>query len=150
MPTLSVTTVINRPADQVWNAIRDFRDPSVWYPLPLADRTGGAEPDIRHVHAPGGATLRERLVEHDDPDCRYTYEILDLDRHPCGLRFDGPCLATLRVESIIGGTMARVVWSARYAWALPQDESDGGHEQIRRLGRDLFRPALRALRRKMS
>lgn len=151
MPTLSVTTVIDRPADQVWDAVGDFRDPSMWYPMPLADPAGGTEPDIRLVEAPGGALLRERLVEHDDPECRYTYEILDLDRQPCGLRLDGPCLVTLRVESIIGGTMARVVWSVRYAWARPRTESDDdGHERVRRLERDLFRPAMRELRRKLG
>ncbi|NUU22997.1 MAG: SRPBCC family protein [Streptomycetaceae bacterium] len=157
MPTLSVTTVIDRPAYQVWNAVRDFRDPSAWYPVPLADAEGGAgaaaEPGagdqvVRKVRAPGGALLHERLVEHDDDTCQYTYEVLGLEQQPCRLRLDGPCLATLRVESIIGGTMARVVWSVRYEPVTSQGEVE--RQRMRQVERELFRPALKELRRKMS
>lgn len=146
MPTLSVTTVIDRPATDVWAVIRDFRDPSAWYPMPLAD--GTEEAGIRRIVAPGGARLRERLVEHDDAGCRYTYEVLDLERQPCGLQLKGPCLATLRVESIIGDTMARVVWSVRYD--CTDDGEKAARDQVRKLERDMFRPALRELRRKLS
>ncbi|MCF2529838.1 SRPBCC family protein [Yinghuangia soli] len=153
MPTLSVTTVIDRPAPHVWAVLRDFRDPSAWYPMALAADGTGSPPDpaqagIRRVVAPGGALLRERLVEHDDTGCRYTYEVLDLERQPCGLQLTGPCLATVRVESIIGGTMARVVWSVRYDYA--EDGADAARDQVRRLERDMFRPALRELRRRLS
>jgi hypothetical protein len=152
VPTLSVTTVIDRPAEQVWNAVRDFRDPSAWYPVPLADdATGGQAGEgsaVRRVRAPGGAVLTERLVEHDENACQYTYEVLGLEQQPCRLLLDGPCLATLRVESIIGGTMSRVVWSVRYEPVKPEGARE--RERMRRVERDLFRPALQELRRRLS
>ncbi|MDI2130989.1 SRPBCC family protein [Yinghuangia seranimata] len=157
MPTLSVTTVIDRPAAQVWSIVRDFRDPSAWYPLPVVDGAGaraagtatdGPPPRLRVVRTPAGELLSERLVEHDDTARHYTYEVLGLDRHPCGIRLTGACVATLHVESIIGGTMARVEWSVRYA--CPEDSAERARDQVRRLERDLFRPALRELRRKLS
>ena len=127
MPTLSVIAAIDVQAARIWEVVRDFEDPSAWYPWAVDEHTAAE----RRVRKPDGSTVRERLVAHDEDRLTYTYESLD------GLLVVG----RLGLESIAGGTMCLVVWSVRFA-STPAEQL----AVLRELEHVVMRPALRALR----
>ncbi|MFN7388249.1 SRPBCC family protein [Brevundimonas sp.] len=81
MATIHVERIINAPADQVWEALRDFGA--------LHTKTAPGfiiatvvEGDIRTVTFDGGLVLRERLIAIDDERRRIVYSILaDIFEH---------------------------------------------------------------------
>lgn len=72
MPTALMETTIDKPADEVWETIREFAGLN-WYPGIESSRQEG---DLRVLKAEGfDLEIRERLVHHDDDQRTYTYAV---------------------------------------------------------------------------
>jgi hypothetical protein len=108
------STIIDRPAAQVWQIIRPF-DHFAWAGVPgetiLEDgKRGDQVSAIRIVDTGGGRIIRQKLLAHSDIERSYTYE------------FDGPApfpvrnyTATIRVAPVGDGkTEAFVEWWATF------------------------------------
>ena len=77
MPTALMETTIDKPADEVWETIREFAGLN-WYPGIESSRQEG---DLRVLKAEGfDLEIRERLVHHDDDQRTYTYAVAGLPR----------------------------------------------------------------------
>jgi hypothetical protein len=116
MATSTAVVTIDRPADVVWAAIRDFADP-YW--------RGGVEScaldgDVRTVTTQGrDLVLEETLLRHDDEGRTFSYSVTSargdtLFEMPDGTTLDllsmtGHHVATMTVEPI-DETSARVVY----------------------------------------
>jgi Polyketide cyclase / dehydrase and lipid transport len=106
------STVFEQTADQVWAAVRDFGNYTVW--VDSVDESGiedGRSRDavsaIRNVRM-GHARIRQRLLAHSDHDRFYSYEFCEPLRFPVR-----NYVATIRVTPIIDGSRSVVEW-----WAI--------------------------------
>jgi hypothetical protein len=103
------STVIDHPADQVWNVIRDFNSYPVWVEGIEEShieegKSGDAVGAIRNFSS-GDTRIRQRLLAHSDLDRSYTFESCE----PLGAitYYRG----TGRVTPIVDGNRAFVEWS---------------------------------------
>jgi hypothetical protein len=88
-------TVIKRPPDEVWARIREFADIS-WIPNAGSCTIEG---DARMVSKPGwGFVLTQRLVNHDDEQRTYTYDL------PAPLNFES-LLGPDHIVTVLEGTI---------------------------------------------
>ena len=103
------STVIDQPADRVWNVIRDFTS----YPVLVEGiseshiedgKAGDAVGAIRNF-SNGDTRIRQRLLAHSDLDRSYTFESCE----PLGAITY--YLGTGRVTPIVDGDRAFVEWS---------------------------------------
>lgn len=115
MPDVYESSVVEAPAQEVWETIRDFGNLDDWYPgiEPDAihlenDKAGDAVGAIRVLRMPGDVTIREQLVEHSDYKRSYTYRILE---YPLPLE---DYRATLAVRAVTDRDHAFVEWSCRF------------------------------------
>ncbi len=76
------STVLDAPADAVWEVIRDFNGHDVWHPIVAnsaiergwpSDRVGC----VRRFHLSDGSELREQLLTLSDADMAFSYCLLD-------------------------------------------------------------------------
>lgn len=76
------STVLDAPADAVWEVIRDFNGHDVWHPIVAdsviergwpSDRVGC----VRRFHLSDGKELREQLLTLSDADMAFSYCLLD-------------------------------------------------------------------------
>jgi hypothetical protein len=116
------STVFDQTADQVWAAIRDFGNYTVWIEgvdeTRIEDgRPGDAVGAVRDVRT-GDTRLRQRLLAHSDLDRSYTYEFCEPLRYPSLRDFR----ATLRVTPVVDRGRAFVEWWATFD--CPADELD--------------------------
>jgi hypothetical protein len=118
------STVIARPADQVWALVRDFND----YPRYIDgvdesviedDKPGDAVGAVRRFRY-AGHWIRQRLVAHSDAERFFTYRGLNPFPFPADAGQGGPRAAaieyegTLKVTPVIEGDRAFVEWSVAY------------------------------------
>ncbi|GIH80469.1 SRPBCC family protein [Planobispora longispora] len=131
------STVINAPADEVWDYLRDFGNLAEWLPgLTSCEIEGGgtAEPGaIRRVEGAGGL-FRERLLVLDDSSRTATYEILECPLPVRNYR------ATYRVAPVTDSGQSFVEWSAAF-------ETDDEARMTKIFTRGIFEPGLAALRK---
>jgi hypothetical protein len=103
------STVLDRPAPEVWKIIRDFNNYPVWVggageSVIEGGKSGTTVGAIRNVLYQGHR-IRQRLLAHSDADCSQTYEFCDAPTLPVtGFQ------ATLRVRPVIDGNRAFVEW----------------------------------------
>jgi len=108
------STIIDRPADAVWQIIRPF-DHYDWAGVPgetiIEDgKRGDQVSAVRVVDTGGGRIIRQKLLAHSDIECSYTYA------------FDGPApfpvqnyVATIRIAPVGDGQrQAFVEWWATF------------------------------------
>ena len=113
MPKAYSSTVIDKPAGDVWSAARDFNSLSVWHPAiakssieegKAADQVGC----IRALELGDGGAIRERLLALSDLEMFYTYNfettIFDVENY----------CATLRVQPVSDGDRSVVTWSSTF------------------------------------
>jgi hypothetical protein len=118
------STVIDRPADQVWALVRDFND----YPRYIEgvdaseiedDKPGDAVGAVRRFRY-AGHWIRQRLRAHSDADRTFTYAGLDPFPFPAaaagGAALPAPIdyEGTLRVTPVVAGNRTFVEWSVAY------------------------------------
>jgi Polyketide cyclase / dehydrase and lipid transport len=112
VPTVTASTVVETPPDEVWRLLRDFAAIGDWHPyLPPvrvengpADRIGAT----RVFPTPQGEH-RETLLALDDLDRTTTFRFDDTAGLPVR-----DYVATIRVLDAGDGGRALVVWSARF------------------------------------
>jgi uncharacterized protein YndB with AHSA1/START domain len=103
------STVINAPADEVWEYIRDFNALATWHSgiaeSEIEDgRTGDQVGGIRSFKLTDGTHIREQLLTHSDAERSYTYDFqktpFDIDNYFC----------TIRVTPVTDGGRSFVEW----------------------------------------
>jgi len=104
------STVIDKPADEVWAAIRDFNGLPVWFSQVVASseieegKAGDQVGAVRSFTLADGTHLRERLLSHSDVTRSYSYNFektpFDVDHYH----------ATIRVTPVVDGGRAFVEW----------------------------------------
>jgi mxaD protein len=113
VPELHVnkTIIIAAPADQVWNAAKDFDKLATWLPglasVEIVSGTNNTAGAVRVVTLDGGGTVREKLLTFDERGHRFRYAMVD---------------SQLTVDHYVGSFMVtaigphqtRVTWSARF------------------------------------
>ena len=141
MARVYTSSVINAPASDVWDRVRDFNGLPKWHPRIRDSRIEDALPAdkvgcIRNFHLQNGELIREQLLGLSDYDMFCTYSILE---SPMPLE---DYLATLRLTPITEGNRTFIEWTAEFSCA-PADE-DGLVEGI---GTDVFQAGFDSLKR---
>jgi Polyketide cyclase / dehydrase and lipid transport len=103
------STVFELPVDQVWTAIRDFGNYTVW--VDNVDecrieegKSGDAVGAIRNIRM-GETRVRQKLLAHSDRERSYSYEFLEPFRFPVR-----NFVATIAVTPIVDGDRSFVEW----------------------------------------
>jgi hypothetical protein len=113
MATAYYSTVLDRPAQDVWEIIRDFNNYPVWVAGAGESRiedgkSGSTVGAIRNVLYQGHR-IRQRLLAQSDVERSQTYEFCDAPTLPVtGFQ------ATLRVTQVVDGNRAFVEWWANF------------------------------------
>ena len=141
MARVYVSSVIEAPAKQVWDRVRDFNGLPKWHPRIRDSRIEDALPSdkigcVRNFNLQNGDNIREQLVGMSDYDLFYSYAMLD---GPMPL---SDYLATLRLTPVSDGDRCFVEWSAEFSCA-PEDEDD----LVNGIGTNVFQGGFEALKR---
>ncbi|HEY6023146.1 MAG TPA: SRPBCC family protein [Pseudolabrys sp.] len=137
------STIFERPADDVWSAIRDFNNYPVWVDGAgeseiEAGKSGDSVGAVRNVLYSGNRR-RQKLVALSDIDRAQTYTFVS--EPPIHTR---NFQATLRVTPVIDGNRAFVEW-----WATFDCDLERSAERIA-FFRDAFAGWLESLRRHLA
>lgn len=141
MARVYTSSVINSPAQAVWDRVRDFNGLPKWHPSIADSRIeDGLAADqvgcIRDFHLQNGDQIREQLLGLSDYDMTCTYSILI---SPMPLT---DYVATLRLTPITDGDRCFAEWSADFDCAV-EDEED----LVTGIGNDVFQAGFDALKR---
>jgi uncharacterized protein YndB with AHSA1/START domain len=141
MARVYVSSVINAPAQKVWERVRDFNALPRWHPRIRDSRNEDALPSdkvgcIRNFNLQNGDNIREQLVGLSDYDLFFSYTMLE---SPMPLH---DYVATFRLTPITDGERCFVEWSAEFECA-PEVESD----LVNGIGTDVFQGGFDALKR---
>ncbi|MFJ2582634.1 SRPBCC family protein [Kitasatospora aureofaciens] len=112
MAGTKVSTVVEAPAEKVWEVIGDFYSLGDWHPgLPEAGHgndLGGTAVGAVRIFDLGDTVLHETLLAYDEETRSYTYSLPDGTFELDGYR------ATLRVTPVTELDASFVEWSASY------------------------------------
>ena len=144
MVKVYVSSVVDAPAERVWERIRDFNAMPKWHPAiadsriegnQLADKVGC----IRNFHTRDGGQIRERLLALSDYDFSFTYSILE---SPMGV---SNYLATIRLVPVTDGNRTFCEWTAEF-------DCDPAREgELREfIGQAVFKGGFDALKRQFA
>ena len=139
------STVIDRPADEVWAVARDFNGLARWYSAAIGTseieegRSADAVGCVRSFLF-GDTRIRERLLALDDIERSYTYEFDEPKPFPV-LNY----AATLRVTPVTDGGRSFVEW-----WVTFDCEASELAHWEGFFAAEVFRPALEGLREYLS
>ncbi|WP_136660703.1 SRPBCC family protein [Nitratireductor sp. XY-223] len=136
-----VSSVINAPASNVWERVRDFNGLPKWHPRIRDSRIEEAMPSdkvgcIRNFNLQNGDNIREQLLGLSDYDMFCTYAILD---SPMPL---SDYIATLRLTPVTDGDRCFIEWSAEFECS-PDNEAD----LVSGISTNVFQGGFDALRR---
>ncbi len=113
MVKVFVSSVIDAPADKVWNIVRDFNAMPNWHPaIARSMIEGGRASDaigcIRSFYLQDGAHIREQLLMLSDFDFHFSYSIIesDLDLQDY--------VADLKLTPITDGNRTFGEWTAEF------------------------------------
>jgi uncharacterized protein YndB with AHSA1/START domain len=116
------STVIDAPADRVWERIRDFNGLATWHGGLVSQseiedgKTGDQIGGIRSFTLTDGTHIREQLLAHSDLERSYTY---DFQKTPFDV--DNYC-ATIRVTPVTDGGKSFVEWWTTFDCDRDQQE----------------------------
>ena len=136
-----VSTVIDAPADAVWQSIRDFNGLPNWVPVVAESRIENYQPAdkigcVRNFRLKDGGVIREQLLALSDFDYACTYSILE---SPMGVE---NYVATLKLTPVTDGNRSFAEWSAEF------DCDEGRERELTELiGTGVFQGGLDALKR---
>ena len=113
MVKVYVSSVVDAPAERVWERIRDFNAMPKWHPAIADSRIEGNQAAdkvgcIRNFHTRDGGQIRKRLLALSDYDFSFTYSILE---SPMGV---SNYLATIRLVPITDGNRTFCEWTAEF------------------------------------
>jgi hypothetical protein len=140
-----ISSVVDAPADTVWNAIRDFNGLPSWHPAVAASEIEGGKPAsevgcVRALTLGDGGKVVETLLELSDVKRSVTYNIVE---SPLGVE---GYVATLSVTPVTDGERSYVQWTAEFEPAEGQD----GAERVEFIGTNVFQAGLTALGEKVG
>jgi Polyketide cyclase / dehydrase and lipid transport len=140
MIKLYTSSVIDAPADAVWQRIRDFNALPNWHPLIADSRIEQNLPSdrigcVRNFRTRDGGTIRERLLTLSDYDYECTYAILE---SPMGVE---NYVATLKLTPITDGNRTFAEWSAEFDCAPARER-----ELSQSIGQGVFQGGFDALK----
>lgn len=144
MPRVYISSVIEAPADKVWDRVRDFNALPRWHPRIRDSRIENGDPPdrvgcIRDFHLQNGERIREKLLGLSDYDMFCTYAILE---SPMPLT---DYVATLRLTPITDGDWTFAEWTAEFE--CDESEAEGLVEGI---GENVFQAGFSALKRSLA
>lgn len=139
-----VSSVIEAPADVVWDVVRDFNGLPQWTPFVAESRIEANRPAdqigcIRHFRLRDGGAIREQLLMLSDYDYQCSYAILD---SPMGV---SNYVATLKLTPVTDGDRTFAEWWAEF-------EASPGREQALAsgIGQGVFQAAFDSLKRRFA
>lgn len=138
------SSVIDAPADRVWEVVRDFNGLPDWHPLIADSRIeGGLAADrvgcIRNFRTRDGGLIREQLLALSDYDYECTYAILE---SPMGV---DNYVATLKLTPITDGNRTFAEWSAEF------DCDEARERELSQvIGQGVFQGGFDALKRRLA
>lgn len=139
-----VSSVIEAPADAVWDVVRDFNGLPQWTPFVAESRIEANRPAdqigcIRHFRLRDGGMIREQLLMLSDYDYQCSYSILD---SPMGV---SNYVATLKLTPVTDGDRTFAEWWAEF-------DAPPGREQAlaSEIGQGVFQAAFNALKRRFA
>lgn len=135
------SAVVPASADAVWAVVRNFDGLPGWHPGIASSEldSGASAAEVGCVRklavAGGGGTIREKLVDLDDTDRSYTYDILE---SPFPIRY---YRSTIRVAPVTGSGHAFVEWQSHW-------DADASDEQElhKTFGEGVYETGLNGLR----
>ena len=141
MARIYVSSVIDTPAQRVWERVRDFNGLPRWHPRIADSHIEDGEPAdrvgcVRNFRLQNGDQIREQLLALSDYDLVCTYAILD---SPMPL---SDYVATLRLTPVSDGDRCFVEWSAEFSC-----EPEAEEELVTGISRDVFQTGFDALKR---
>ena len=144
MPHVYASSVMPRPAADVWRRVRDFNALPEWTPFVAESRIEGNAPAhqvgcIRNFRLRDGGVIRERLLALSDYDMSCSYEILE---SPMGVT---DYVATLALTPVTDGNRTFISWEARFDCA-PGRES----ELVAHVGGNVFQAAFDVLKMRLD
>ena len=144
VPKVVRSTVIEAPAEAVWEVLRDFNGHDRWHPAVAdsavergwpPDRVGG----VRRFHLADGSELREQLLTLSDADMAFSYCLLDT---PVPLL---NYVAHVRLAPVTDGDRTFWHWESRF------DTPAGREAELARMvGEDIYQGGFDAIRAHMG
>ena len=144
MPKVYVSCVVDAPAADVWQVVRDFNGLPGWTPFVAESRIEqNARPDqigcIRNFTLKDGGRIRERLLALSDYDLSCTYSILE---SPMGVE---NYIARLALTPVTDSNATFCEWEAEFDCA-PEREA----ALIQQIGSGVFQAGLNALKKRFG
>lgn len=144
MPKVYISSVVNAPAANVWQVIRNFNGLPDWTPFVAESRIEqNAQPDqigcIRNFTLKDGGRIRERLLALSDYDLSCAYSILE---SPMGVE---NYIAKLSLTPITDGNATFCEWQAEFDCA-PEREA----ALMSQIGSGVFQAAFSALKQRFG
>ncbi len=144
MVRVYVSSVIDAPAEAVWDAIRDFNALSRWHPSIVDSRIENSQASdtvgcIREIRLRDGGRIREQLLTLSDFDYQYAYSIL---ASPMPLE---NYITTLKLTPITDGNRAFAEWSAEFDCDEAQER-----ELAENIGQGVFQAGFNALKQRFA
>lgn len=144
MAKVYTSSVIDAPASEIWQRIRDFNALPSWVPAVADSRIELGQPAdkvgcIRNFTLRDGGRLREQLLALSDYDFSVTYSILE---SPMGVE---NYIATLKLTPVTDGDRCFAEWTAEFDCA-PGREAD----LARDIGQGVFQAAFDQLKSIMA
>lgn len=138
------SSVIEAPADTVWQTVRDFNGLSRWHPAVAESRIENNQASdkvgcIRNFRLKDGGVIREQLLSLSDYEYSCSYSILE---SPMGV---DNYIATLKLTPITDGNRTFAEWSAEFD--CPEHRERALSEQI---GQGVFQGGFDALKRQLA
>ena len=144
MVKVYVSSVLEAPAERIWDRIRDFNGLPKWHPAIAESRIEGNQPAdkvgcICNFRTRDGGVIRERLLALSDYDYSCTYAILE---SPMGV---SNYVAVIRVIPITDGDRTFCEWTAEFECAAERER------ELRELvGQGVFQNGFDALKRHLA
>jgi len=144
MAKIFVSSVIDAPAGEVWQRIRDFNGLPKWHPRIAESQIENGEPGdrvgcVRSFRLQNGDHFREKLIALSDYDMSCSYTIL---QSPMPLI---DYVATLKLTPITDGERCFAEWSAVFECAPDKTE-----ELVKGIATNVFQGGFDALKRRFT
>jgi Polyketide cyclase / dehydrase and lipid transport len=138
------SSVIDAPAETVWQSIRDFNGLPNWVPVVAESRIENYQPAdkvgcVRNFRLRDGGVIREQLLALSDFDYACSYSILE---SPMGV---DNYVATLKLTPVTDGNRTFAEWTAEF-------DCDAGRERAlsEQVGQGVFQAAFDNLKRQLA
>ena len=137
------SSVLDAPADAIWQIVRDFNGLPSWHPAIAESRIEAGAPSdrigcVRNFRTRDGGVIREQLLTLSDFEYECTYSILE---SPMGV---DNYIATLKLTPITDGNRTFAEWSAEFDCA-----PDRERELTQLIGQGVFQGGFDALKQRM-